>query len=438
VNNAATESDGTSNPSILKCIARFEIEEILGRGSMGVVYRAIDPLIERTVAIKTVSLDLPEDERSPFEDRFLREAKSAGRLSHPNIVTIYDVGETSKLAYIAMEFLQGESLKDILDRHVSLPLPLALDTAIQITDGLAFANEHGVVHRDVKPANVIVLKDSGAIKLTDFGIAHLSATNETQAGVLLGSPRYMAPEQITGGPIDGRTDVYSTGVVLYEMLTGQPPFSASDLHRLLYRIVNELPKPASSLRQEIPQELDKLLARCLAKRPEDRPQSARELGLELRKLATSISAQIRSHRDEHLPKRLTAVAFSIPVMVFLILSVGMIVIEHFVPANPPDESAHVMPATDGTVGNESLPTMTGKVLRPEREKERNNTQPSPTPDYFLQNLDKKLAELKVKRSEMLSTYTELHPDVILLDKKIEELENQRQEHLRQIKSEKHN
>jgi eukaryotic-like serine/threonine-protein kinase len=218
-------------------IGRFEVMEEVGRGSMGVVYRAIDPLIERTVAIKTIRLDLPDEERAPFEDRFLREAKSAGRLSHQNIVTIYDVGETGDVAYIAMEYLKGRSLKEILDQHGQLPLDLALDTAIQMADALAFAHLHGIVHRDVKPGNVIVLEGRGAIKLTDFGIAHIHAHSETRHDVLTGSPRYMAPEQITGKPIDGRTDVFSAGVVLYEMLTGQAPFTAPDLHILLYRIV---------------------------------------------------------------------------------------------------------------------------------------------------------------------------------------------------------
>jgi serine/threonine-protein kinase len=269
-------------------IGRFEIMEELGRGSMGVVYRAIDPLIERTVAIKTVQLDLPENERVPFEDRFLREAKSAGRLSHPNIVTIYDVGETGNMAYIAMEFLKGESLKDILDRHGCLPIELALDTAIQMTEALAFANEHGIVHRDVKPGNVLVIEGRGTIKLTDFGIAHINAQSETHHDVLMGSPRYMAPEQITGRAIDGRTDVFSAGVVLYEMLTGQAPFTAPDLNTLLYRIVNEAPAPASRLRHDVPHELDQLMSRCMAKHPDQRPDSARELNLQLNAISNRL------------------------------------------------------------------------------------------------------------------------------------------------------
>jgi serine/threonine-protein kinase len=410
-------------------IGRFEIMEELGRGSMGVVYRALDPLIERTVAIKTIPLDLPENERVPFEDRFLREAKSAGRLSHPNIVTIYDVGETGNMAYIAMEYLKGQSLKDILDQHGCLPLDLALDTAIQMADALAYANDHGIVHRDVKPGNVIVLEDRGDIKLTDFGIAHINAQSETRRDVLMGSPRYMAPEQITGNPIDGRTDVFSTGVVLYEMLTGQAPFTAPDLHMLLYRIVNEIPVPVSHLRPEIPHELDNLLARCMAKQPEQRPTSARELYFELKKIAAQVSGEQVSLANEKRPKQLAIVAFSIPILVFLILSVGLIVIEHFVPQTrlPPTVYEPKARGTSASTGHDVPVATVGKKTR---DSSTQQPKPGKAQDYYLTNIDKKLAELKVKRAEMLSTYTELHPDVVLLDRKIEDLENERALHLK--------
>ncbi|MGA7180559.1 MAG: protein kinase [Thiobacillaceae bacterium] len=410
-------------------IGRFEILEELGRGSMGVVYRALDPLIERTVAIKTIPLDLPENERVPFEDRFLREAKSAGRLSHPHIVTIYDVGETGNMAYIAMEYLKGQSLKDILDQHGCLPLDLALVTAIQMAEALAFANEHGIVHRDVKPGNVIVLEERGNIKLTDFGIAHIGAQGETHQNVLMGSPRYMAPEQITGNPIDGRTDVFSAGVVLYEMLTGQAPFTAPDLHMLLYRIVNEIPAPVSRFRPDVPPELDSLLARCMAKQPEQRPASARELYFELEKIAAQISVEQPPLADEKRPKQLAIAAFSIPVLVFLILSIGLIVIEHFVPQSdlaPTIYEPNAKHNSASTGNNRPTETKGGK----RSDLSTRHSMPAGTQDYFLTNIDKKLAELRVKRAEMLSTYTEIHPDVVLLDRKIEELEQERTLHLK--------
>jgi eukaryotic-like serine/threonine-protein kinase len=410
-------------------IGRFEVMEELGRGSMGVVYRALDPLIERTVAIKTIPLDLPDSERVPFEDRFLREAKSAGRLSHPNIVTIYDVGETGNMAYIAMEYLKGQSLKEILDQHGCLPLDLAMDTAMQMADALAYAHEHGIVHRDVKPGNVIVLEDRGDIKLTDFGIAHINAQSETRRDVLMGSPRYMAPEQITGNPIDGRTDVFSAGVVLYEMLTGQAPFTAQDLHMLLYRIVNEVPAPVSHLRPDIPHQLDNLLARCMAKQPQQRPASARNLYLELKEIAAQVAGEQTSRAEEKRPRQLAVAAFSIPLLVFLILSIGLIVIEHFVPQSHLPQTVYE-PKAKGSSASNGTDTPGEAASQQIREPSSQPSKPGKTQDYYLTNIDKKLAELKVKRAEMLSTYTELHPDVILLDRKIEELENERALHLR--------
>jgi serine/threonine protein kinase len=421
-------------------IGRFKIVEELGRGAMGVVYRAIDPLLERTVAIKTIPLDLPEAERAQFEERFQREAKSAGRLSHPNIVTIYDVGEAGDVAYIAMEYLHGQSLKEILDQHGSLPLDVALDTAIQMADALAFAHEHGIVHRDVKPGNVIVLEDRGTIKLTDFGIAHINAAqSETRAGVLVGSPRYMAPEQITGKPVDGRTDVFSTGVVLYEMLTGQAPFTAPDLHMLLYRIVNETPPPASRLRPDIPAEVDRLLARCLAKQPNLRPASARELYLELKKIALLDAVKPPVGTSPRGLRRLALFAFSIPILVFLVLSVGLIVINYFITRQPAMPTAPAPAATapvHSAVHEKPAVAARKRALAASRSRETHarphpaQITPAKSSDDYLAKLDKKLAELRVKRAEMLSSYTELHPDVVMLDRQLEQLQSERAEYLK--------
>ena len=422
-------------------IGRFRIVEELGRGAMGVVYRAIDPLLERTVAIKTIPLDLPDAERAQFEERFQREAKSAGRLSHPSIVTIYDVGEAGDVAYIAMEYLHGNSLKEILDQHGSLPLDLALETAIQMADALAYAHEHGIVHRDVKPGNVIVLEDRGVIKLTDFGIAHINAAqSETRAGVLMGSPRYMAPEQITGKPVDGRTDVFSTGVVLYEMLTGQAPFTAPDLHMLLYRIVNETPPPASRLRPDVPTELDRLLARCLAKQPSLRPAGARELYLELKQIASLDAIKQPAGTGPGGLRRLAVLAFSIPALVFLVLFLGLVIINFFLnqqPATPttPDQApaaaAPAPPATEASPAAVRKPFHAASRNREAGAHARpDHAIPARRTDPYLADLDKKLSELRVKRAEMLSNYTELHPDVVLLDRQLEKLENDRDEYLK--------
>jgi len=195
---------------------------------MGTVYKAVDPLIERTVAIKTISLNLSNEERAEFEERFYREAKSAGRLNHPNIVTIYDVGETGDIAYIAMEYLEGESLREMLDSGVVLPVEMIGKIAARIASALNYAHENFVVHRDIKPANIMITPNRN-VKIMDFGIAQIPTGSRTQLGTVLGSPKYMAPEQVAGQATDGKTDIFALGVVLYEMLTGTTPFNGDNL-----------------------------------------------------------------------------------------------------------------------------------------------------------------------------------------------------------------
>ncbi len=264
-----------------KKIGRYEVTSVMGQGAMGTVYRAVDPLIERVVAIKTISLELSKEERAEFEERFYREAKSAGRLSHPNIVTIYDVGETDEAAYIAMEYLEGESLRDVLDSGVVLPLGHICSIAAKVANALNYAHENGVVHRDIKPANIMILRNRD-VKIMDFGIALIPTGSRTQAGTVLGSPKYMAPEQLAGTATDGRADIFSLGVVLYEMLTGVTPFNGDNLSAIMYKILNEAPALPSTVNARVPPEFDRIIARALTKRPEDRYQTARELARELR------------------------------------------------------------------------------------------------------------------------------------------------------------
>jgi serine/threonine protein kinase len=265
----------------LKQLARYEIIEELAHGSMGVVYKAWDPLLDRIVALKTVGADLSPDEAETFERRFYREAKSAGRLNHRNIVTIHDVGKVDSVAYIAMEFLQGRSLRQILDSGVVLPLDTIVDIAAQVADGLAFAHESGIVHRDIKPPNIMVL-ESGAVKITDFGIALLPGGSRTLAGTIFGSPKYMSPEQIVGRDIDGRADIFSLGAVLYELLTGFAPFFGGDLETVLDQVINDMPAPPTSRSKSIPAVFDYIVARALAKHPDDRYPDARGLAVDLR------------------------------------------------------------------------------------------------------------------------------------------------------------
>lgn len=248
---------------------------------MGTVYQAIDPLIERTVAIKTINLDLSKDERAEFEERFYREAKSAGRLSHANIVTIYDVGETDDIAYIAMEFVKGESLREVLDSGVVLPVDVIVRIASRIASALNYAHENNVVHRDIKPANIMITPGYEA-KIMDFGIAQISTGSRTQLGTVLGSPKYMAPEQVEGQAVDGKTDIFALGVVLYEMLTGATPFTGDNLSAIMYKILNEIPVPPSTINPRVPPVFDQIIRRALAKRPEDRYQTAREFARDLR------------------------------------------------------------------------------------------------------------------------------------------------------------
>ncbi|HVS26397.1 MAG TPA: serine/threonine-protein kinase [Burkholderiales bacterium] len=257
----------------------------LGRGTMGTVYKAVDPVIERTVAIKAINLDLPKDEFEDFEERFYREAKSAGRLNHPNIVTIYDVGETDNIAYIAMEFLEGESLREILKSGASLSHDRISEIAAQIADGLAYAQQHGIVHRDIKPANIMIT-NAGQVKITDFGIAHLPSGSKTATGTILGSPKYMSPEQIVGKPVDGRSDIFSLGVMLYEMVTGKAPFDGETISTIMYRILNEIPADIRAINKQCPVAFDYIIHKALAKLPVDRYQNASELAHDLRHYKT--------------------------------------------------------------------------------------------------------------------------------------------------------
>jgi serine/threonine-protein kinase len=267
---------------IEKKIGRYEVVSVVGRGAMGTVYKALDPLIERTVAIKTISLDFSATERAEFEERFFREAKSAGRLSHPNIVTIYDVGETEDEAFIAMEFLEGQSLRELLDSGVVLEIPQICRIAKRIASALDYAHSNQVVHRDIKPGNIMIGRNR-EIKIMDFGIAKVASDARTIDGTLLGSPKYMAPEQILGQPVDGRADLFALGAVLYEMLTGRAPFSGDNLNTIMYKIVNEDPMRPSKVTSLVPAEFDAIIARALAKRPEKRYQSARSFGNDLQK-----------------------------------------------------------------------------------------------------------------------------------------------------------
>ncbi len=269
---------------MIETLGRYKILGELGRGAMGAVYRAVDPLIEREVAIKTLLPNLPEDVMAEVRERFVREARSAGRLNHPNIVTIFDVGEQDGMAYIAMELLEGRSLQAVLRDPERLPIDTIAELAAQVADALDVAQQYKIVHRDVKPANIMI-GPSGRAKLTDFGVAHVESSSMTQTGTALGSPKYMSPEQVLGLPVDPRSDIFSLGVVLYEMLVRRTPFerpSDTTVFTMMNRIAGEPHVAVTQIDPSIPAAFDRILERALAKKPEARYQRAGDMAHELR------------------------------------------------------------------------------------------------------------------------------------------------------------
>jgi serine/threonine-protein kinase len=271
----------------LEMLGRYKILDVIGRGAMGIVYKAVDPAIDRVVAIKTIDLSLNSEELEEFEARFQQEVKAAGRFSHPNVVTIYDVGRTEQVSYMAMEYLNGRELKDFLVAGQRPSVEVAVELIMQVADGLAYAHEHGIVHRDIKPSNIMVLNmPSGVLaKITDFGIARMPGSAvKTLTGTVLGSPRYMSPEQVIGKEIDARSDIFSLGVVLYETLTGVSPFDGDNPHAIMYSTCNTVPPPPSTIAQTIPKMLDLILDKALAKNVADRYQKMSELASDLREV----------------------------------------------------------------------------------------------------------------------------------------------------------
>ena len=262
-------------------LGRYDVVAEIGRGAMGVVYRAVDPMLERTVAVKTINMALDPGEMEQYEKRFTIEARAAGGLNHPNIVIIYDIGRSGDLAYMAMEFLEGRELKELIAGNELTP-DRSLDIVALVADGLAYAHAHEVVHRDVKPANIMILND-GRVKITDFGIARMrTADVRTQTGVVLGSPRYLSPEQVLGKRCDARADIFSLGVILYEMVAGQAPFNGIDVNSLMFQIVNFTPPPPSSINPALPAMLDLIIAKALAKNADERYASIAEFAADLR------------------------------------------------------------------------------------------------------------------------------------------------------------
>jgi serine/threonine-protein kinase len=272
-------------------LGRYKVLKELGRGAMGLVYLGKDPTIQRLVAIKTIRLDHidNDDKLQEIKARFFREAESTGRLSHPNIVTIYDAGKENDLGYIAMELIEGTPLSQWARKPNLMPLNEVLLTTATVADALDYAHQQGVIHRDIKPANVMITKD-GIVKVMDFGIAKMASSSKTQTNIVLGTPTYMSPEQIAGKKVDGRTDIFSLGVMLFELLTGQLPFTADNLSAMLFSITHH-PHPAiQTMRPDLPPMVQEIVDRALQKELPHRYRRADEFAGELRACLQSLAA----------------------------------------------------------------------------------------------------------------------------------------------------
>lgn len=273
----------------LKKLGRYEIDKVLGKGGMGIVYKGHDPEIDRTVAIKTVHFDasLPEEHRETLKKRFFQEVRAVGKLLHQNIATIFDVGSYEGVNFFTMEYVEGMTVQDLMASQNRPSIESAVSFIIQASEALHYAHQQGVIHRDIKPANIMVLSD-GRIKLMDFGIAKVTqessqgAEMATQAGFIMGTPNYMSPEQITGKKVDGRSDIFSLAVILYEFVAGKKPFFDENMSSTLFKIVNEDPPEPIKVRGAIPRGLNEIIVKALKKKPEERYQSGQEFAAALR------------------------------------------------------------------------------------------------------------------------------------------------------------
>ncbi|TAJ75815.1 MAG: CHASE2 domain-containing protein [Gallionellaceae bacterium] len=287
--NASTmvlDRAGMSKPML----GRYEIEKELGKGAMGVVYLGKDPKISRVVAIKTMNLsqEFDADELEDVKARFFREAETAGRLNHPNIVTMYDAGEEHDLAYIAMEFLKGKDLVPYTKRDNLLPLPKVLSIVARVADALGYAHSLHVVHRDIKPANIMYDTESDTVKVTDFGIARITDSSKTKTGMVLGTPSYMSPEQLAGTKIEGQSDLFSLGASLYQMVCGKLPFEGDSMAQLMFRIANEPHADILTIRPDVPSCVAEIVNKALAKKVTDRYQTGQEMAEAIRRCAATL------------------------------------------------------------------------------------------------------------------------------------------------------
>jgi tRNA A-37 threonylcarbamoyl transferase component Bud32/HAMP domain-containing protein len=317
-------------PETPQQLGRYKITEKVGEGAMSVVYKAFDAEINRYIAIKQLRPEIVRDPES--RTRFLSEARAAGNLIHPNIVTIFDVGEGEQGPYIAMDFLDGPTLEARMRQEGKLPLREILDIGIQLAEGLDHAHQNGVVHRDVKPSNIILMPGRNMVRITDFGIAHIDSADKlshTVSGTLLGTPQYMSPEQAEGQPVDGRSDLFSVGIILYQLAAGQLPFSAKTLASLYMSIVKEDPVPLKKRVPDLPAGLSHAIEKLLNKDPAKRFSSAGELAAVLRNLAAELDAREKHEAEAKVVPLRVRYTVTLAVLLAVIMVIAAVVGQHY-------------------------------------------------------------------------------------------------------------
>jgi serine/threonine protein kinase len=323
---------------------RYQIEEELGRGSMGVVYSAYDPQIDRRVAIKVLREDRVTSEE--FVQRFLKESRSIGRLNHPNILTVYDAGKDHNAIFIAMEFLEGRTLNEVI-RERRLSINEIVDIGVQIASALDYAHSKNIIHRDIKPSNIFITRDNRPI-IADFGIARMedpTVIHRTQAGVILGTPGYMSPEQVKGEPVDGRTDLFSLGVILYELTTGKTPFEGDTLPVLFRAIEQDTPLVPTKIDSRVPPLLSSLIMKSLNKRTEKRFQTGKEMAQDLKACLKRRGSDIQGEKRS---RKRTALVALIALVVFVTFGIVVLLFNPFSSEQEPRALLRVKSSEWGT------------------------------------------------------------------------------------------
>ncbi len=316
----------------MKKIGKYEIINILGKGAMGIVYKALDPVINREVAIKTIRFDLAHEdsENEEIMQRFMREAQAAGKLSHPNIITIYDVGREESVTYIVMQLIEGKSLQRVIATGEKLTAQEVIDLMTQICSALDYAHRNGIVHRDMKPGNILLDKE-GKPFICDFGVARVDTSTLTQSGTAVGTPSYMSPEQVMGKKVDKRSDIFSLGCILFELLTGRRPFEAESITTVIYKIINEEPPPLSEVKKGLPVGFEHIIDRALAKDANARYQSCADLAADLRRVTTlsektiaitTPRVEVPKVEEEEVIKKKKSPALAISVAAVLVIVIG--------------------------------------------------------------------------------------------------------------------